>query len=81
MHEVSNGLLLHSDIHTLYDAGYITIDTDYRIEVSSRLHEDYGNGRDYYKYDGQKLLILPNHDYEMPSKSMLKWHNENVFMA
>lgn len=79
MHEVSNGLLLRSDIHTLYDAGYITIDTDYRIEVSSHLHEDYGNGRDYYKYDGQKLLILPNHDYEMPSKSMLKWHNENVF--
>ena len=40
--------------HTLFDGGYITIDEDYRIDVSRRLHEDYGNGRDYYKYHGQK---------------------------
>lgn len=49
-HSVNNGLLLKSDFHTLFDGGNITIDQDYRIDVSRRLHEDYGNGRDYYKF-------------------------------
>ena len=80
-HSVTNGLLLKSDFHTLFDGGYITIDEDYRIDVSRRLHEDYGNGRDYYKYHGQKLLILPEKQIELPSKEFLRWHNENVFLA
>ena len=80
-HSVNNGLLLKSDFHTLFDGGYITIDEDYRIDVSKRLHEDYGNGRDYYKYHGQKLLILPEKKIELPSREFLRWHNENVFLA
>lgn len=80
-HAVSNGLLLKSDFHTLYDDGYITVDKDYRINVSKRLHEDYGNGRDYYKYNGQKLLILPTHSIDLPSKEFLEWHNENVYLG
>ncbi len=80
-HDVRNGILLRSDIHTLYDQGYITIDKDYRIDVSRRLNEDYGNGKDYYKHHGQKLLVLPENINEMPSKEMLEWHNENVFLG
>ena len=80
-HAVTNGLLLRSDLHTLYDEGYITIDTDYRLDVSKRLHEDYGNGRDYYKYHGKKLLILPEREEERPAKKLLEWHNENVFLG
>ena len=80
-HSVNNGLLLKSDFHTLFDGGYITIDEDYRIDVSRRLHEDYGNGRDYYKYHGQKLLILPEKEIQLPSREFLRWHNENVFLA
>ena len=80
-HSVNNGLLLKSDFHTLFDGGYITIDQDYRIDVSKRLYEDYGNGKEYYKYKGQKLLILPEKKIELPSKEYLAWHNENVFLA
>ncbi len=80
-HSVNNGLLLKSDFHTLFDGGYITIDQDYRIDVSRRLHEDYGNGKDYYRYHGQKLLILPEKTIELPSREFLQWHNENVFLA
>lgn len=80
-HEVSNGILLRSDLHTLYDDGYITIDKDYRVDVSKRLHEDFGNGKDYYKYHGSKLFILPESVNEMPSKEYLEWHNENVFLG
>lgn len=80
-HSIDNGLLLRSDFHTLYDGGYITIDKDYRIDVSKRLYEDFGNGKDYYKYHGEKLMILPEKVIEFPSKEYLEWHNENVFLG
>ena len=80
-HAVDNGILLKSDFHTLYDVGYLTIDTDYRVNVSPRLHADYDNGKDYYKYHGQKLLILPNNVNQLPSKEYLEWHNENVYLG
>lgn len=78
---VNNGLFLKSDFHTLFDYGYITIDKDYRIYVSKRLHEDYGNGKDYYKYHGEKLLILPDKEIQLPYKEYLEWHNQNVFLG
>lgn len=74
----SNGLLLKSDFHTLFDDGYITIDSDYRVDVSKRLHDDYGNDKDYYKYHGQKLMIIPEKIENRPSKEFLQWHNENI---
>lgn len=78
-HLVQNGLLLRSDMHTLFDNGYITVDEDYRINVSKSLHEDYGNGKDYYKFHGKELLILPDNKEERPSKDFLLWHNEHVY--
>ncbi len=80
-HEVSNGILLKSDFHTLFDRGYVTITDDYHVEVSRRLNEDYGNGKDYYKHHGQKLLILPNQVEQMPQRDYLSWHNEHVYLG
>ena len=80
-HSVTNGLLLKSDFHTLFDDGYITVTKDYHVEVSRRLHEDYGNGRDYYKYHGQKLIMIPNDNHQLPSQLTLEWHNEHVFLG
>lgn len=80
-HSVNNGLLLKSDFHTLFDGGYITIDQNLRVDVSRRLKEDYGNGRDYYKYHGKQLMILPEKTIEFPAKEFLQWHNEKVFLA
>ena len=42
-----NGLLIRSDIHKLFDKGYVTITPDYTIEVSKRIKEEYENGREY----------------------------------
>jgi len=36
-HDVRNGLLLRSDVHRLFDKGYVTVTPDYRVEVSKRL--------------------------------------------
>lgn len=76
---VKNGLLLRKDIHTLYDRGYITITPSYHIEVSSRLKEDYGNGKIYYAYHGSQIPNLPNDERERPSPEYLQWHNEHVY--
>ncbi len=78
-HAVSNGLLLRSDLHRLFDRGYITVTTDFRIEVSSRLKEEYKNGRSYYPFDGHLLDHLPPVPADHPSRDYLLWHNENVF--
>jgi putative restriction endonuclease len=80
-HDVSNGLLLREDLHTIFDRGYLTITKDFVIEVSHRLKEDYGNGKDYYAMHGRKLLILPENPAEQPSPEYIRWHNENVYAS
>src|SRR5262249_18781460 len=47
-HEASNGLLLRRDIHSLFDAGYVTVSPDLKFEVSRRIKEEFENGRHYY---------------------------------
>lgn len=44
-HAPSNGILLRRDIHSLFDAGYVTVSPDLRFEVSSRIREEFENGR------------------------------------
>jgi putative restriction endonuclease len=80
-HATNNGLLLRSDLHTLFDLGYVTVTKDYRVEVSRRIKEEYENGREYYKLHGSKLLVLPQSDAEKPSEKYIEWHNTNVFAA
>ena len=77
--DIKNGLLLRSDFHTLFDDGYITINPDFVIEVSKRLNEDYGNGKDYYKFHGSKLQIMPSSSIELPSQEYIMWHNEHCY--
>jgi len=80
-HAVSNGLLLRSDLHRLFDRGYITVTTDFRIEVSPRLKEEYKNGPSYYPFHGHFLDHLPPVPADHPSRDYLLWHNENVFLT
>lgn len=80
-HEIKNGLLLRRDFHTLFDRGYITIDKNLTVEVSYRIKEDFGNGKEYYAHHGQKLIILPERMDQLPDSNYLEWHNENVFLG
>jgi putative restriction endonuclease len=78
-HAISNGLLLRSDIHKLFDKGYMTITHDYKIEVSKRIKQEFENGREYYRYHGNSLLTLPNRDIDKPSNQFIEWHNQNIY--
>lgn len=77
-HDVRNGILLRADLHRLFDQGYVTITPAYRIEVSSRLKEDYRNGRSYYPLHGAPVVV-PTSATDAPSVDYLRWHNERVY--
>ena len=50
---VNNGILLRSDLKTLFVNGYLTIDKDYTVRLSRRLFQDYGGGEAYREFDGK----------------------------
>jgi putative restriction endonuclease len=78
-HRISNGILLRSDLHKLFDLGYVTITPELRLEVSPRLKEEWQNGREYYAYHGKELAFRPIGDRNQPSVEYLAWHNEHRF--
>ena len=77
---VDNGLLLRSDLHTLFDRGYVAVTPERHLEVSRRIREDYENGRDYYALHGHKVRV-PARPEERPADTFLRWHNEQAFLG
>jgi putative restriction endonuclease len=78
MHDVRNGIALRSDIHRLFDTGYVTVTPDYRFRVSEALRDDYHNGRIYYTLD-QQPIHLPAEPSMQPDRELLAWHTEMVW--
>jgi len=79
LQDFSNGLLLRSDFHRLFDAGLVTVTPEYKVQVSGRIREHWFNGKVYYRLQGQTLASLPQDTRDQPSADLLRWHNENVF--
>ncbi|MFC4529322.1 HNH endonuclease [Sphaerisporangium dianthi] len=79
-HRLDNGLLLRSDVHTLFDRGYLAVDPDYRLQVSPRLREEFGNGEEFYKRAGQSITV-PEHRRDRPGREGLEWHLSEVFLS
>jgi putative restriction endonuclease len=74
-HDPENGLLLRSDLHTLFDQRYVTIDAkELKVIVSPRIREEFENGRDYYQLHG-KAIRLPRDANSSPSREYLTFHN------
>ena len=78
-HSIPNGLLLSSDIHKLFDTGYLTVTGNLKVEVSKRIKEEFENGKEYYQFHGKELLCLPKNERERPMIEFIQWHNENVY--
>lgn len=77
--QINNGILLRSDLHKLFDKGYLTITPEYHIEVSRKIKEEFENGRIYYPYHGKDLQIIPHSADERPSREYLVWHNTHRY--
>jgi hypothetical protein len=70
--DVRNGLLLRTDIHTLFDLGLISIDPEtWRVVSAKRLSKS-----QYSKLEGRKLR-LPLYQNMQPSVEALRRHKED----
>ncbi len=69
--------MLRADLHRLFERGYLTFSNDLHLNVSSRLREDYDNGRTYYPLNGKQIHV-PG-EGEAPAREFLEWHQEQVF--
>lgn len=78
-HFISNALLLRSDLHKLFDTGYVTITKGCKVEVSKRIKEEFENGKEYYRFHGSALIALPKREVDRPSAQFIEWHNAAVF--
>ena len=77
---LDNGLLLRSDVHTMFDRGYIGVDPSHRLVVSQRLREDFGNGEQFYAKAG-RVIALPDRKADRPHREFLEWHLDTIFKA
>jgi putative restriction endonuclease len=81
-HTVSNGLLLRTDVHRLYDRGYVSIDPDLRLRVSPQLQAHGWNGVEFYQREAAGFRIEePNDPQLSPDRDALAWHYETRFRA
>jgi putative restriction endonuclease len=79
-HEITNGIALRTDLHRLFDRGYVTLDEQDRFVVGRRLREDFDNGRSYYGFHGA-VVNAPGDPVLRPSSETLAWHREHVFLG
>lgn len=78
LHRIDNGLLLRSDVHTLFDCGYVTVTREHKFRVSPRLREEWSNGRVYYELNNREVSV-PKEAAMRPSRQELEWHADTVF--
>jgi len=76
-----HAILLRSDLHNLFDLGYLTVTLDNRVEISSRIRKEYENGRHYYALHGQQLAVTPSDTFDRPKSEFLEWHHQSCFKA
>jgi putative restriction endonuclease len=77
-HYVRHGMLLRSDVHRLFDKGYITVTPDLRVEASHRMKDDFNDGDNYVRLHGSAIWV-PEPPELRPDPEVLAWHNENVY--
>jgi putative restriction endonuclease len=70
-----NGLLLNALLDSAFDSGYITINNEYRVVVTSTL--EHNNSSELItRFSGAKIT-LP--DKFLPDKRFIEYHNQNIF--
>jgi putative restriction endonuclease len=78
-HTKSNGILFRKDIHSVFDAGYATVNKNYQFLVSKKVKEVFNNGEEYLRLNGN-VLRLPMGKSDWPNPDFLHWHNQNRFL-
>ncbi len=78
-HRLDNGLLLRSDVHALFDGGYITVTPEHRVLVAKKqLKDDFDNGEPYWPLHNA-TIHLPARETERPAREFLEWHSDTMY--
>jgi hypothetical protein len=80
---LDNRLFLRSDVHTLFDRGYLKVHPDRQtLLVSPRLRADWGNGEEFYARaaTGEPIRV-PARRADRPNHDFLEWHADAIFQA
>lgn len=64
----------------MFDRGYLGVDPRYRLQVSPRLRDEFGNGEQFYARAGE-VIALPARRADRPQREFLQWHLDEVFKA
>jgi putative restriction endonuclease len=78
-HDIRNGVLLRSDVHTLFDKGFVTITPQHVFRTSSALRDEFNNGEEYRRLEGQRVWV-PGQVERAPDARLLEWHGDTVFV-
>jgi putative restriction endonuclease len=79
---VTNGILVRTDLHRLFDDGYVTVTPEFHFEVGSALRDEFDNGRVYYGLRDElhgKRIRLPARAKDWPDRAALEWHSRERF--
>jgi len=71
--------LLRTDVHRLFDKGYVTVTPDGRFLVSRRLKDDFDNGEPYRPFNNQRIW-MPEDPARRPNREALEWHADACFL-
>ncbi|RZF62206.1 hypothetical protein EWE74_05215 [Sphingobacterium corticibacterium] len=71
-------MALCPNLHRAFDRGLVSVDSEYRILVSSHVEEDTAHPYSLRKLEG-KPIVLPEQIRYQPSQENLEWHRREVF--
>ncbi|WP_422410180.1 MULTISPECIES: phosphorothioated DNA-binding restriction endonuclease [unclassified Endozoicomonas] len=75
---IDNGIAMCALHHKAFDRGVLTLTKDYTIKISSLAYGGQGFTDLIYRYQGRKFH-LPLNDEDLPQRTYIDWHNENIF--
>jgi putative restriction endonuclease len=80
---VDNGLLFRSDVHALFDRGYLGVHPRKKtLLVSPSLRADWGNGDEFYQRAmSGETIGMPRRRIDRPNEDFLTWHADTVYRA
>ncbi|GAA4937020.1 hypothetical protein GCM10023224_17490 [Streptomonospora halophila] len=79
-HRTDNGLLLRSDVHTMFDRGYLGLDAERRLLVSPWLRKEFADTEWFYDR-AERPIFLPTQRADRPHPDFIEWHLDNVFRS
>lgn len=76
--KVTNGIALCPNLHRAFDRGLVSVDSQYRILVSSHVEEDTAHPYTERKLEGKSIVVAKQIQHQ-PCKENREWHTREVY--